>query len=272
MAEIMIDVLTEICETKRTHVTATIAAHPLVTVEAMAKEAPSVRGFRAHLEAVVAANAFGLIAEIKKASPSKGIIRADFDPPELARAYEKGGATCLSVLTDRPYFQGDDSYLAAAREATSLPVLRKDFMIDTYQVTEARALGADCILVIMAAIDDTLAGELIAVARDWNMDVLIEVHDEAEMERALQIAPETGGMLGINNRNLKTLKVSLTTTEHLAPLVPSSVLLVGESGIASLTDLTRLQAVGVNCFLVGESLMRQTDVTAATRALLKGAA
>jgi len=268
----MADVLVEICDKKRIHVAASKAARPLSEVEAAAKDASPVRGFRKQLEAAVARGNFGLIAEIKKASPSKGLIRADFDPPSLAEAYAQGGATCLSVLTDGPYFQGADDFLTAAREVVSLPVLRKDFMIDLYQVPEARALGADCILVIMAALDDGLAAEMIAAARNWDMDVLIEVHDETELERALKIAPETGGLLGINNRNLKTLDVTLATTERLAPLAPSSFLLVGESGIAAHDDLARLQAAGVDCFLVGESLMRQANVTAATRALLEGAA
>lgn len=268
----MADVLDEICERKREHVAASKKSRPRAGVEAAASRATPVRGFRDRLAAAVKSGGYGLIAEIKKASPSKGLIRADFDPPALARAYQDGGATCLSVLTDAPYFQGADEYLVSAREATGLPALRKDFMIDPYQVPEARALGADCILVIMAAVDDKLASDLIACAREWDMDVLIEVHNSAEMERALQIAPGTGALIGINNRNLKTFEVSLETTERLAPLAPEGTLLVGESGIGNHDDLARLHAAGVNCFLIGESLMRQTDVAAATRALLTGAA
>jgi indole-3-glycerol phosphate synthase len=267
----MADVLDEICAKKRIHVAACKEARPLSMVEAGAQRASPVRGFRRQLEATVARGDFGLIAEIKKASPSKGLIRADFDPPALAEAYQDGGATCLSVLTDVPYFQGADGFLEAARNAAALPALRKDFMVDTYQVTEARALGADCILIIMAAVEDTLAQELAAEARRWDMDVLIEVHNEVEMERALPVLPGTGGMLGINNRNLKTMEVTLATTERLAPLAPDTALLVGESGIGSHEDIVRLNKVGVNCFLIGESLMRQADVTAATRELLEGA-
>lgn len=262
------NVLTEICDRKREHVAASKAARPLADVETAAAGVSPVRGFRDQLTAAAKGGGFALIAEIKKASPSKGLIRADFDPPALARAYQDGGATCLSVLTDAPYFQGADDDLATARGAVSLPVLRKDFMIDTYQVPEARALGADCILVIMAAVDDGLARDLIASARGWNMDVLIEVHDAEELERAGRVAPPAGVLLGINNRNLKTLQVTLETTERLAPLAPDDVILVGESGISSHGDLVRLAAAGVNCFLVGESLMREADVTKATRALL----
>jgi indole-3-glycerol phosphate synthase len=262
----MADVLAEICAKKREHVARRKAALPEAELRAQAAAASPVRGFAAALERAITSGQQGLIAEIKKASPSRGLIRADFDPPSLARAYEAGGATCLSVLTDAPYFQGEDEHLRTARAACALPVLRKDFIVDPYQVAETRALAADCILLIVAALDDAMARDLAAVAGDYGLDVLVEVHNREELERALRLDAR---LIGINNRNLKTLKVDLHTTEELAPLVPAGRLIVGESGIYDPADLDRLGAAGARCFLVGESLMKAPDVAAATRRLLR---
>ena len=264
----MSDTLTRIVADKRAHVAACKAARPLSRVDATARTASPPRGFLQALRSARTAGRYGLIAEIKKASPSKGLIREDFDPATLARAYRDGGATCLSVLTDQPYFQGRDDDLVAARMAVELPSLRKDFTVDPYQVVEARALGADCILLIMAALEDALAAELEAAALEFGMDVLVEVHDGAELDRALQLRSE---LIGINNRNLKTLAVDLATTQALAHRVPADRLLVAESGLYSPADLARMAKVGASTFLIGESLMRQADVTAATRALLASA-
>jgi len=262
----MSDVLAEICAEKRAHVARQKAACPEAVLRARLDAAPVLRPFAAALEARATDGGYGLIAEIKKASPSKGLIRADFNPPSLAQAYEAGGATCLSVLTDTPYFQGSDDDLRAARAACHLPVLRKDFILDPYQVVESRALGADCILLIMAALDDDPARELAATAAELGLDVLVEVHDRAELDRALRLDAR---LIGINNRDLKTLKVDLHTAESLAPLVPPGRIIVGESGLNEPADLDRLAAAGARCFLVGESLMRAGDVAAATRRLLR---
>ena len=261
----MSDVLTRICADKRAHIARRKSEVPLATLAALAGEQSPPRGFARTLERSVTATGAGLIAEIKKASPSKGLIREDFDPASLALAYEVGGAACLSVLTDAPYFQGEDSHLEEARSEVNLPVLRKDFMLDPYQIVEARALGADCVLLIMAALEDGEARDLEAAALDLGMDVLIEVHDGPELNRALKLR---GKLIGINNRDLATLDVDLGTTEALAPLVPDDYMVVSESGLSSGGDLARMGRVGVRCFLIGDSLMRQADVAVATRALL----
>jgi len=257
-------VLDRIKAYKLQEVAARKATRSLASVEADARAAPPVRGFADRLRAA-SQTGYGLIAEIKKASPSKGLIRADFAPPALARAYATGGATCLSVLTDTPSFQGDDTYLTAARSAVDLPALRKDFMYDTYQVAEARALHADCILIIMASVTDAQADELEDAAFAWGMDVLIEVHDAKELQRGLRLKSP---LIGINNRNLKTFHTDLNTTRELSRDVPSDRILISESGLTSPADLADMAGHGARVFLIGESLMRQTDVTAATQTLL----
>lgn len=261
----MSDVLAKICTDKRAHIARRKRERSEADVLSAAKSASAPRGFADALKRTLGKGEAGLIAEIKKASPSKGIIREDFDPADLAHAYHEGGATCLSVLTDEPYFQGADAYLEQARAAVPLPALRKDFMLDPYQIVESRALGADCVLLILSALEDSEAAELESAAHEHGMDVLVEVHDRAELDRALALRSE---LIGVNNRNLKTLTVDIATTEDLAPMVPDDRVLVCESGIATTDDIERLGLAGAHCFLVGESLMRQADVADATRALL----
>ena len=261
----MSDILARICADKRQLVKRCKQRRSLGELASLAREAPPPRGFARALRAA-RVSGYGLIAEIKRASPSTGLIRADFNPVALAQAYERGGATCLSVLTDVPYFQGADEYLVAARAAVGLPVLRKDFTLDPYQVVEARVLGADCVLLIMAAIDDAQARELANAALEFGMDTLVEVHNEAEMERALGLEAE---LIGVNNRDLKSLSVDLGTTERLAAMVPAERIVVSESGLAGPDDLTRMAEAGARCFLIGESLMRAADVEQATRELLR---
>lgn len=263
----MPDILAEICDKKRDHIAAAKRSTPTSTLEAEARSMEQPRGFIKSLTASRNAGRYGFICEIKKASPSKGLIRPhDFDPAALAASYEKGGASCLSVLTDAPYFQGHDRYLIAAKAASKIPVLRKDFMLDPYQVLEARALGADCILLIMAALDDVLAQELESFAHELDMDVLLEVHNQPELDRALKLRST---LIGVNNRNLKTMEVSLNTTLELVPTFPEDRVAVAESGLKTAEDLALCEKAGAGCFLIGETFMRQPDVELAVKNLQK---
>ncbi|MBL8631507.1 MAG: indole-3-glycerol phosphate synthase TrpC [Rhodospirillaceae bacterium] len=261
----MSDTLVAINKVKQARVNERKARVPLAEFEAKAKAASPARGFAKALQAKVDAGQYALIAEVKKASPSAGLIRADFDPAKLAQAYERAGAACLSVLTEEDHFQGSDAYMVAARNATKLPVLRKDFMLEPYQIIESRALGADCILIIMASLSDAQAAELESVAFQFGLDALVEVHDAEEFERAMKLKSP---LIGVNNRNLRTLKTDLATTEQLATLLPKDRVLIAESGLKTPADMSRMARVGAKRFLIGESLMRQADVEAATRAIL----
>ena len=261
----MSDILQKIAAYKADEIDTAKSRLPLIELEAKAKDQTPVRGFASQISSQIDSGEYALIAEIKKASPSKGLIREDFDPAGFARAYEAGGATCLSVLTDTPSFQGDPAFLNEARSACRLPALRKDFLLDSYQVPEARLWGADCILIIMAMVDDAMAIDLEDTASGWKMDVIIEVHDEAELERAMGLR---SALIGINNRNLKTFETDLATTERLAPMVPDDRIVIAESGLSTPGDLARMSNAGVNAYLIGESLMRQNDIAGATRTLL----
>lgn len=261
----MSHILNEICAAKREHIAARKKLVPEASLLQEAVHAPPVRRFAQALKSKVAQGQFALIAEIKKASPSAGVIRHEFDPTDIARAYQAGGATCLSVLTDAPYFQGDDLYLTEARQAVALPILRKDFMLEPYQVIESRIIGADCILLIMAILSDGLAAELMETSREMGLDALVEVHDEKELERALKLNP---ALVGINNRNLKSMVVDLAVSEALAKHIPPGIVPVSESGIHTHNDLLRMKKSGIASFLVGESLMRSSDIAKATAALL----
>lgn len=261
----MNNILSTICEKKRAHIANQKLIYSLSDIEELARSATKVRGFSDKINLKIQNGDFALIAEIKKASPSKGLIRPDFNPIEIARSYESGGAACISVLTDQPYFQGEDNDLVNARNSVSLPALRKDFIIDQYQIPESRYLGADCILLIIAALEGQQADELASAAHEWGMDVLVEVHDKDELEQALLINSD---LIGINNRNLKTLEVDISTTELLAPLVPKDRVLICESGLFTNEDLVRMSKAGAKSFLIGEALMRKEDITGAVKALL----